>query len=173
MCRKNLSSGLRVERWQQIKIFWKSGIMKRFIKVHFCVLRCFRMPGILVIMIDTTEHWELQNWISLHTLHHPSESHWAKVTKIPSFRATGKISAEQCPTFMRTPTRRFRFVLFVQPKLAQVKCLVPSCEVFSNSSQVSKSFSMAKGTSKISGLVDSWVIYFFIFRKILSVSCCS
>lgn len=31
------------EFWQQIKIFPKSGIMKRFTKVHFYVLRCFKM----------------------------------------------------------------------------------------------------------------------------------
>lgn len=42
--------------------------LKRFTKVHFYVLRCLKMPRILVIMIDTFEHWQFQNAISLHTL---------------------------------------------------------------------------------------------------------
>lgn len=51
-------------------------------------------------------------------------------------------------------------MFFVWPKMAQVKCLVPSYEVFSNSRLVSKSFSMAKGTSNISVLAGSGVIFF-------------
>lgn len=46
--------------------------LKSFTKAHFCVLclciRCLKMPRILVIMIDTAEHWQFQNRISPHTL---------------------------------------------------------------------------------------------------------
>lgn len=151
--------------------FQRTGVYRAgFTKVHFYVLRCLKMPRILVITIHTAGHYQFQNGIDLST--YPTwtirqKSHRAKVTKVYGARATGRTLVQRRLTLEEPQSGDMDLSSLLVQK--GQRWGARSCAMkFSITWNMSMIFLIAKGTSSISGLGGSWADFFvclFVAQK--------